>query len=311
MTLRLRRPRRFAAFAASGWLIGCLAGCELPHPFEADRPPAALMSIRDSLPVAVAPIEGEPSRTADELAPAVAKALQKRDIAATERSTSPASNTLRGTIERMQTSAGKLTLRADWRLFDPAGKLIGERSEQAEAPARDWEGGDEVAIGRLAEASAAGLAGLMQDEPAKAPVAAATAAAAGGAAGGEGRIRVTVRKISGAPGDGDESLAKAVATVLQRQQVDIVEDGKGKTDLYLDGEVVVAPQKGNQQHVKIVWHVRRADGAEIGTVGQENDVPKGLLDGPWGDVAYSVAIAAGDGIAQLVSRGAPERRGTS
>ena len=52
--------------------------------------------------------------------------------------------------------------------------------------------------------------------------------------------------------------------------------------------------------------MRRADGAEIGTVGQENDVPKGLLDGPWGDVAYSVAIAAADGLAQLIARGAPE-----
>jgi hypothetical protein len=40
-------------------------------------------------------------------------------------------------------------------------------------------------------------------------------------------------------------------------------------------------------------------------VGQENDVPRGRLDGPWGDIAYTVAIAAGDGIMQLVDRGAP------
>ena len=99
--------------------------------------------------------------------------------------------------------------------------------------------------------------------------------------------------------------------MLQRQDVDIVDEGKGKADLYLDGEVVVAPQKGGQQHVKIVWHVKRADGVEIGTVGQENDVPKGMLDGPWGDLAYNVAVAAGDGIAQLVAQGAPERKGTS
>ena len=304
MTSRACRTGRLTAFAAAGWLIGCLGGCELPHPFEADRPPAALMSIRDSVPVAVAPVEGEPARTADGLGPAIAKALLKRDIAATDRSSSPASNTLRGTIERMQTDAGKLTLRADWRLFDPAGTLIGERSEQAEAPARDWEGGDEAAIGRLAEASAAGLAGLMQDEPPKPPAAAATDAAAAG----EGRIRVSVRRISGAPGDGDQSLAKAVAAVLQRQEVDIVEAGKGRADLYLDGEVLVAPQKGNQQHVKIVWHVHRADGAEVGTVGQENDVPKGMLDGPWGDVAYSVAIAGADGLMQVIARAGPERK---
>ena len=50
----------------------------------------------------------------------------------------------------------------------------------------------------------------------------------------------------------------------------------------------------------------RADGAQIGTVGQENNIPRGLLDGPWGDVAYSIAIAASDGLMQLVARGAPQ-----
>jgi hypothetical protein len=57
-----------------------------------------------------------------------------------------------------------------------------------------------------------------------------------------------------------------------------------------------------------VWHVRRSDGAEIGTVGQENDVPKGMLDGPWGDVAYSVAIAGADGLMQVIVRAGPERK---
>jgi hypothetical protein len=80
----------------------------------------------------------------------------------------------------------------------------------------------------------------------------------------------------------------------------------GKADLYVVGDVAVSPVKPDKQHVKIVWHVRRADGAEIGTVGEENDVPKGMLDGPWGDLAYGVAIAAGDGLMQLVARGAPE-----
>lgn len=301
MTSRLLRPGQLAAIAASGWLVGC----DLPHPFAADRPPAAMMAIRDTVPVAVAPIEGEPAGTAEELTAAIAKALREREIAASDRSVSPAGDTLRGSIERMETSAGKLTLRADWRLFDASGHLVGERSERAEAPATEWEKGDKTAVARLADASATALAGLMQDEAPKPPVAATATATA------DDRVRVMVRKISGAPGDGDDSLGKAVAAVLQRIDVEVVQDAKGKADLYLDGEVVVSTQKGEQQHVKIVWHVKRSDGVEIGTVGLENDVPKGMLDGPWGDLAYNVALAAGDGIAQLVARGAPDRRGTS
>ena len=57
--------------------------------------------------------------------------------------------------------------------------------------------------------------------------------------------------------------------------------------------------------------MRRKDGGEIGTVGQENDIPAGLLDGAWGDVAYMVAASAQDGIMQLVSRGAPSSTGKS
>jgi hypothetical protein len=94
--------------------------------------------------------------------------------------------------------------------------------------------------------------------------------------------------------------------VLKNQDVAIVEDAK-KADLTLEGEVSVAPAKADkQQHVKIVWRLHRADGTEIGTVGQENDIPRGLLDGAWGDVAYSVAVSARDGLMALVARGAPD-----
>ena len=62
------------------------------------------------------------------------------------------------------------------------------------------------------------------------------------------------------------------------------------------------------QHVKIVWRVRDASGAELGTVGQENDVPRGQLSGTWGDVAFAVATAAGDGLLQVFARAAPPDR---
>jgi hypothetical protein len=178
--------------------------------------------------------------------------------------------------------------------------LIGQRTQRLEAPADEWQAGKNETVAKLADASAADVAALLQDEPAK-----EIAAAEGG------QTRVAVRKISGAPGDGGVSLAKAVATVLKRQDLLIVEDPKAASDLYVDCEVTVSAAKSDQQHVKIVWHVRRADGAEIGTVAQENDVPKGMLDVHWGDVAYNIALAASGGLAELVARGAPAPRGTS
>ena len=278
-------------------LAALLAACQpLPHPFAEDRPPASLLAVRDSAGVSIAPIEGGPSATAGKLGAAVASALGKRDIPASDRTTSLSSYLLFGRLEAQRPRAGKGALTVHWRLQDSGGRSVGERTARLEAPARAWDSGDDNIIASLAEASAAEIAPLLADE--------AAPAAAEAAEGG--RTRIAIHPVSGAPGDGAKSLANAIATVLKWQDLAVLDDPSAKADVILDGEVTIAPVKPDKQHVKIVWHVRRGDGAEIGTVGQENDVPKGLLDGAWGDVAYSVAIAAADGLAQLIARGTPE-----
>lgn len=277
-----------------------LAACQpLPHPFADDRPPAALLNIRDSAGVAIAPIEGAPDAVAAKLGAATAGALLKREIPASDRTTSRGSYLLYGRVVESRPRDGNSAVTALWRLYDPKGQPIGERRARLEAKSADWASANEAAIERLAALSADELAPLVADE---APPAPASQAQRGG------RIRVAVGKVSGAPGDGATSLAGAVATVLKRQDLAIVEDG-GTADLLVEGEVAVALVRPNRQHVKILWRVRRADGTEIGTVGQENEISRGLLDGAWGDIAYNIAIAAGEGLVQLVARAAmPERR---
>jgi len=273
------------------------AACQpLPHPFAEDRPPASLLTVRDSAGISIAPIEGGPSATAAKLGAAVASALGKRDIPASDRTTSLGSYLLYGRLEAQRPRAGNGTLTVHWRLQESGGRSVGERTARLEVPARAWDAGDDTIIASLAEASAAEIAPLLADEAAPAAVEAATG----------GRTRIAIRPVSGAPGDGAKSLANAIATVLKRQDLAVLDDPSAKADVILDGEVTIAPVKPDKQHVKIVWHVRRGDGAEIGTVGQENDVPKGLLDGAWGDVAYSVAIAGADGLLQVIARAAPD-----
>jgi len=265
-----------------------LAACQpLPHPFADDAPRrgSPMLTLRDSASVTIAPIDGAPQATAEKLAPAMASALQQREIAASDKTASIGSYELVGRIEEMPPSGDKVALVAIWELRDPAGKSLGERTERLEAPAQDWEQGREEAVTRLA------------------------AARAGGAPGG--RTRLLISGVEGAPGDGGESLPRAITEILKRQDVAIVTDPQAKADLVLDADVVVANPKAGKQNVKIVWRVRRRDGGEIGTVGQENDVPAGLLDGPWGDVAYMVAVSAQDGIMQLVARGTPPSTGKS
>jgi hypothetical protein len=252
--------------------------------------------LRDSASVTIAPIDGTPRATAEKLGSAMATALQQREIAASDKTASIGSYELVGRIEEMPPSGDHVALVAVWELRDASGQSIGERTERLEAGARDWEEGSDEAVARVAAASAEQLAALLQDDP-------PTEAEAGG------HTRLLISGVEGAPGDGGESLPRAITEILKRQDVAIVTDPQAKADLVLDADVVVAKPKAGKQNVKIVWRVRRKDGSEIGTVGQENDVPAGMLDGPWGDVAYMVAVSAQDGIMQLVARGAPPSTG--
>jgi hypothetical protein len=298
MSPSLRRRCRCAGAAAAALLV---ATCQpLPHPFADDvpKPGSPMLTLRDTSSVAVAPLKGGPRATAEKLAPAMAQALQQRDIAASDRTASIASYQLDGRVQGMPPDAGKAAVVVLWDLHDASGKLLGERAERVEAAAGDWQQGKDDAVARLAAVSAEQIAAMLQD---KAPVEAEA----------EGRTRLLIRGVDGAPGDGGEALATAITTLLKRQDVAVVLDPQAKADLLLDAAVTVAQPKAGMQHVKIVWRVRRKDGSEIGTVAQENDVPAGLLDGPWGDVAYTVAVSAQDGIMQLVARGAPSASGRS
>jgi hypothetical protein len=292
---------RLACRRAALPLALLLAACQpLPHPFADDvpKPGSPMLSLRDTATVAIAPIQGGPRATAEKLAPAMAEALQKRDIAASNRTTSIASYQLDGRVQAMPPSGDKAAIVVLWDLRNPAGKSLGERAERIEAAADDWRRGKDDAVAHLAAASADQIAAMLQD---KAPVEAAE----------HGETRLSIGGVEGAPGDGGTALASAITTLLKKQDLAIVSDPGAKADVQLDAVVTVDKPKGGQQHVKIVWRVRRRDGSEIGTVGQENDVPAGLLDGPWGDVAYTVAVAAQDGIMQLISRGAPRSAGNS
>jgi uncharacterized lipoprotein YmbA len=257
-----------------------------------------MLALRDTATVAIDPLAGGPRATAEKLAPAMAEALQKRDIAASDRIMGIASYRLDGRIQAMPPSGEKAAIVVSWELRDPAGRSLGERAERIEAAADDWQRGKDDAVARLADASADQVAAMLQD---KAPVEAKN----------QGELHLSIRGVEGATGDGGTALASAITTLLKKQDLAIVSDPAGKADLVLDAKVSVGKPEAGKQHVKIVWRVRRQNGAEIGTVAQENDVPAGLLNGSWGDVAYTIAVAAQDGIMQLIARGAPQSTGNS
>jgi hypothetical protein len=280
---------RIGALAAAMLLAACQP---LPHPFADDLPPAALVAVPDNATISIGTFQGSPEATAAKLPAALAHALLARGIPASDQTTSRTSLQLDGRIGEQPAAAGTSVVTAAWTLREPSGALLLDRSDRAAAATADWAAGRDAAVAKLASASAGWLVGrLVGKAPKEVPV--------------SGRARVAVRKVSGAPGDGNTALAASLTALLQHQDVELVDHVKGRPDVEIGCDVRVAPAPGGKQHVTIVWRVARAAGGEVGQVAQENDVPPGRLNGAWGDIAYSVAMAAQGGIMQLVNRAAP------
>ncbi|HJU18180.1 MAG TPA: hypothetical protein VJ770_17135 [Stellaceae bacterium] len=276
--------------------MALLASCQpLPHPFadDAPKPGSPILRVEDGTSIWVAPVIGTPPAIAAKLAPALALALQDRQVAASERTAATNSEVLHGRIQETPVAPGEAAIVALWQLRDARGRFLGERAARLVGSAADWEEGRGDTVARLAATSADQLVSLV----------------AGGAPPAEAKPRQTrlaIGPIQGAPGDGQEALARAIALMLKRPDLVLVAGPDAKPDLVLGAAVAVGQPKNGKQHVRIVWRLSRADGSEIGTVGQENDVPTGLLSGPWGNVAWSIAAAAQDGILELVAHSVPK-----
>jgi hypothetical protein len=257
-------------------LLLLAAACQpLPHPFAGDvRPPSSpVLSPRDSGGVIVAPAAG----TSPAVAEALAAALRDADIPATTLGSGNKASFHLVARTRAPSAEGR-GISLDWELGSAEGKPLGHGSESGEAGAAS----------ELAARAVPGIAKLVQDEPV------AVAAVS--------EPLLAVRPVTGAPGDGGSALTRAMDYALRNAHVALAEKAGDKESFVLTGKVELSPPQSGKQQVKVRWQLQRPDGSEIGQVNQENAVPAGSLDGPWGDIAFAVASAAAPGVAALIQK---------
>jgi hypothetical protein len=68
------------------------------------------------------------------------------------------------------------------------------------------------------------------------------------------------------------------------------------------GIVKLTSASGGKENIRIDWQVLDPNGKRLGTVSQQNTIPKGSLNGPWGAIADAAAGAAADGIIKLLPK---------
>lgn len=265
-----------------------LGACQpLPHPFADDQPPpnSPLLTPPDSVGIMVEPVAGAPEPTAHDLAAAMAAALQAADVPASDDASNRGSYRLTGRATAAPAGGDRLRVTIAWDMRQPDGTSVGRQEISLVLSAAAWRSGGN-AVAEFARAPAPSLAKLVE---AKTPPPVAGAGAL-----------IAVHRATGAPGDGGDALAAAMANALRRAQLVLADKAGDRPEYILDAQVTVTPAAAGQQDVKIAWLLRGADGRQIGRVSQENTVAAGSLDGAWGLTAYDVAAAAAPGVAALI-----------
>ena len=111
--------------------------------------------------------------------------------------------------------------------------------------------------------------------------------------------------VTGAPGDGNISLARAFYVALPDNTNSVQTTPKG-ADFTVRTSVKItngpAGTTGHpQQHIEIVWHVLAADGKEAGAATQIHDIAAHSLDHEWGEVAATASEEAAGGVRTIVT----------
>ena len=113
--------------------------------------------------------------------------------------------------------------------------------------------------------------------------------------------KVEVVDVTGAPGDGDQTLTQQMRARLAVLGPVVLTTPTG-ADFVVQGQVKMVPIPRRQQRVEIQWVVKTASGDERGRVVQLNEIPAGTLDHYWGDVAVVVATEASAGVNDVILR---------
>lgn len=114
-----------------------------------------------------------------------------------------------------------------------------------------------------------------------------------------GRAFAVVPAVTGAPGDGKVSLASALQRQLASSGINMA-DQPGPAAYTVQGTVQMGQPVNGRQSIQIEWQVLDPTGKKLGKVLQNNAVPQGSLDGPWGKIAQEAAAAAAPGIVKLL-----------
>jgi hypothetical protein len=309
--------RRIASVALAAFALACLSGCGggPGGPSGGGFFSGATSLFGGSKKIAVAPIIGTTPQVAQALTQALVTAGKDRGLTLLPEG-GKANYTLRGYL--VATSEGKGSkITYIWDVNDAGGQRVarvtGEEIVAGRSGADPWSSVDSAAIRSIAGKTASQLAVSMPRGGGGSASSVATASDAAPAAtastastpspkvASPKAAGVIVAPVSGAPGDGQRSLTTALKKRLYAGGVKLA-NGPAVNVYMVKGSVSLADASGGKQSIRIDWQVLDPSGKKLGTVSQQNMIPRGSLNGPWGAIADAAAGAAAAGIIKLLPK---------
>ncbi|MGB0671898.1 MAG: SPOR domain-containing protein [Rhodospirillales bacterium] len=288
-----------------GLAIGLTACGSIPQPFRSAEKNNGLLNLKASQALIVLPVQG--------VSPAFGVAIQKAMTLALSDSDLPASMAnrpngvnyaLTGLVQENSRGGDQVRLDVVWSLSAPEGGPAGLYQQRALVPLNAWLSEDPAAVVQLVAEGAGAINNLMQDNPEIVRAQPKDDTATQGP-------RIALGGVTGAPGDGNDALAAAMARALRGVGVTVTPNST-EADFLLTGVVAVtAPQggaKNKTQQISINWSVTGRGGKNAGATNQNNTIPAGSLDGTWGAIAGHAAAAVAPGIKQILDDTAIAKR---
>jgi hypothetical protein len=269
-----------------------LAGCgDLPEPFLGNPGANGRILAQPPAPRLTVPPPGNallPDAGSQTLAAELAQALQAQEVPAV-------AGDAGRTDWRLVASASQrgTTVVPEFTVLDPQGKDRG-KAEGAAVPVATWAAATQATLHQSAADAAPKIAALLTNIE-------ITRQMADPHSLFNRAAKVMVADVTGAPGDGDDSLTRQMRTRLGLLGPTIQTTADG-ADYTVQGQVKAVPIAGQKQRIEIQWIIKNAAGQDLGRVVQLNEIPAGTLDHYWGDVAVVVATEASGGVNDVLKR---------
>ncbi len=279
-----------------GWMavLACvgLAGCgDLPQPFAGNpgatarrlsQPPPSRLLV---LPATAALL---PDAGVQGFPEALAGALQDRGVPAVAAYAHKGDWRLVVTAELQ---ANQVMPR--FAVQNPLGKPQGS-VQGPPVPADDWQTASADTLQREAEAAAPGISSLLDRIEAAREESDPNSLL-------NRPAQVVIKGVTGAPGDGDTSLARQIGLDLGKGGV-VVQKTPENADFVVEGQVHTVPAGKGVVRIELQWIVTDAQGREAGRVVQLNEVPEAAISGLWGDVAIAAGQEAAGGVRDVIDK---------